>query len=323
MQLPLELKKQLDDLSLNISLSEWKHACQQLSDLYRNPHRAAEIGRLPSDRMRLAYLHVRLPATYAAIVHVLNECCRCLPHLRIESVADVGSGPGTGLFASAEVFDGLKKVTCYERDAGFIALSRQLSQGWNRVLKQWMHTDVTRQWTLEEHDLVLASYALGEMDEKARLMCVQKLWKHSTGALVVIEPGTPQGFEVIRKVRTELIAQGADIVAPCPHQGECPMGSGNWCHFSARVERSSLHRQMKMGMLNYEDEKFSYLIAAREPGIAVLGRIVRHPQKKSGFVSVDVCGVSGIDQKIITRQSKEEYRLMRKAQWGDHFNFES
>ena len=36
---------------------------------------------------------------------------------------------------------------------------------------------------------------------------------------------------------------GANILAPCPHARPCPLAAPDWCHFSARVARSRLHRE--------------------------------------------------------------------------------
>ena len=37
------------------------------------------------------------------------------------------------------------------------------------------------------------------------------------------------------------------MVAPCPHDGGCPMeGTKSWCHFSQRFQRSQLQRQHKV-----------------------------------------------------------------------------
>ena len=40
---------------------------------------------------------------------------------------------------------------------------------------------------------------------------------------------------------------GAHVVAPCPHDGVCPMeGTKSWCHFTQRFERSGLQRVTKI-----------------------------------------------------------------------------
>lgn len=79
-------------------------------------------------------------------------------------------------------------------------------------------------------------------------------------ALVVVEPGTPRGFQQILEARTQALASGAAILAPCPHDATCPMQGSDWCHFAARVERSRTQRQLKGGELGWEDEKFSYVV---------------------------------------------------------------
>ena len=39
----------------------------------------------------------------------------------------------------------------------------------------------------------------------------------------------------------------AHVVAPCPHDGKCPMeGTKSWCHFAQRFQRSDLQRRHKV-----------------------------------------------------------------------------
>jgi ribosomal protein RSM22 (predicted rRNA methylase) len=94
--------------------------------------------------------------------------------------------------------------------------------------------------------------------------------------------------------------------------------AGDWCHFSQRVERTSQHRQLKGGALGYEDEKFSYLIAAKSTVPSKGARIVRHPSKHSGHVQLALCTAEGkLENHTVTRSSKEAYKRARKVEWGD------
>lgn len=94
--------------------------------------------------------------------------------------------------------------------------------------------------------------------------------------------------------------------------------AGDWCHFSQRVERTSLHRRLKEGALGYEDEKFSYVVASRQSVIAAGPRIIRHPGKHSGHVQLVLCTPEArMETRTITRSSKRAYKLARKAEWGD------
>ena len=48
-------------------------------------------------------------------------------------------------------------------------------------------------------------------------------------------------------VNAETGLREASVVAPCPHDGVCPMqGTRSWCHFVQRFERSSLQRVTKL-----------------------------------------------------------------------------
>ena len=184
---------------------------------------------------------------------------------------------------------------------------------------QWLQQDLRSGLACEKHDLVVISYTLGELPQAAAEAVLNKAWKCAGKFLVVVEPGTRRGFAAINTVRSALIASEATILAPCPHHFTCPMAAaGDWCHFSQRVERTSQHRQLKGGALGYEDEKFSYLVAAKNNSPSAGARIVRHPGKHSGHVQLVLCTPEGkIENRTITRSSKDVYKRARKAEWGD------
>jgi ribosomal protein RSM22 (predicted rRNA methylase) len=168
-------------------------------------------------------------------------------------------------------------------------------------------------------DLVLLSYTIGELPEPRVSLAIERAFALATGALVVIEPGTPAGFARIRTARDRLIAAGATIAAPCPHDSSCPMTGGDWCHFAVRLDRSRAHRHAKDAALGWEDEKFAYIVAVRDPALLRAragGRIIRRPQKGTGHVRLALCGPGGLSDAIVTRRLPA-YRQARDAAWGD------
>jgi ribosomal protein RSM22 (predicted rRNA methylase) len=137
--------------------------------------------------------------------------------------------------------------------------------------------------------------------------------------LAVIEPGTPRGFGVVHLARAALLAAGSHIVAPCPHQETCPMlvRKDDWCHFAQRLERSALHRHLKSGELGYEDEKFSYMAAAKQEGTRAAARILRHPLIGKGHIKFELCTPTGIVNDTVTRTDKDRFKQARRTKWGD------
>jgi len=196
------------------------------------------------------------------------------------------------------------------------------------------------------YDLVMAAYVLSELRMEERAALVARLWSVTGGALALIAPGTPIGFAHMRTARAQLIAAGATILAPCPHDGACPMGAagplattpdrintsvdgrhfdapGDWCHFAQRLARSRLHRQAKGADLAYEDEKYSYVVAVHPANAAAIpttrigGRIVRHPQTRPGLVALEFCAPGGLERRVVTRKDHDAYRQARDLHWGD------
>ena len=132
----------------------------------------------------------------------------------------------------------------------------------------------------------------------------------------MVEPGTPKGFALIRAVRDELLAAGAHIAAPCPGSMACPMVDPDWCHFAARVERSSLHRRLKGGELGYEDEKYSYVAFTREAMASPAARILRRPQHHPGWIELRTCAETGLATRRITKRDREAFREARQRRLG-------
>ena len=55
------------------------------------------------------------------------------------------------------------------------------------------------------HDLVVASYVIGELRSASeRRRVVDSLWQRTSGVLVLLEPGTPVGSANIREARSQV-----------------------------------------------------------------------------------------------------------------------
>jgi ribosomal protein RSM22 (predicted rRNA methylase) len=136
--------------------------------------------------------------------------------------------------------------------------------------------------------------------------------------LVIVEPGTPSGWMRILSARSLLLAKGAHVLAPCPHALACPLVAPDWCHFSRRVARSRIHREIKEADVPWEDEKFIYLAASRMPGKAAEARVIAPPRRASGRVDLKLCRSDGVaERRLVTRREGEAYKRARRLDWGD------
>ena len=311
-----DLMDKIEALIVGIPLNQLSRERERLTDLYRN-RKSGDLSPLKSHLQRLAYLCARMPSTYAVICRVLTELKNRSPDCSIQSVLDIGSGPGTALLALDEMQMGVTHALLLERDPEFIALAKQLTVDLENIEKSWLCKDALHLNESTTSDLVIASYCLNEIEEKNRLQLVEKLWNLTGQFLILIEPGTEADFRISKEIRQKLIALGGHLMAPCPHHNGCPLPSPDWCHFSARLERSSLQRKVKGAALNYEDEKFFYLIFSKTEQGHCQSRVLKRPIKGEGFVKIQLCSTEGIEDKVITKKNKPLYSNFKKLEWGD------
>ncbi|RSS58312.1 small ribosomal subunit Rsm22 family protein [Streptomyces sp. WAC06614] len=286
-------------------------------------------GRTPTDAPVLrdrsdvaAYAAYRMPATFEAVRAALGALADAAPDWAPASHVDVGGGTGAATWAVDATWDGPRETTVLDWAEPALALGRELAgASGSPVLRgaEWRRAVIGTGLSLPEAELVTVSYVLGELTAEARAAVVAEAAR-AARVVVVVEPGTPEGYLRIREARDALIAAGMHVAAPCPHDGTCPIVVGeDWCHFSARVSRSSLHRQVKGGSLAYEDEKFSYVAAVRLPAAPAGARITRRPQIRKGLVLLDLCGPDGLVRETVTKRHGDLYKAARDAEWGEEW----
>jgi len=305
-QLPPHVRRSIDERADATGFAALKRAALAMSEAYRD----GLPPRLSGEERIAAYLVTRMPATYAAAHAALGEVRARLGQTGVTSVLDVGAGTGAASLAAKECWEEIECITMLERDAALSEAARQWLPD-ARVLTD----DLLRVESLPRHDLVIAAYSLGELDPYQTIAV--RLWKAARVALVVIEPGTPRGYSRILQIRDELLQAGAYMAAPCPAATPCPLTAPDWCHFAARVERSSVHRRIKEAALGYEDEKFSYVALAREPVPLPGARIIRHPLHRPGLIELRTCTPRGVGTERVTKRDRERFRAARQAGWGD------
>lgn len=267
----------------------------------------------------IAYAAYRMPATFEAVRTALDAFADATPGWAPDSHVDVGGGTGAATWAVNATWEGTRPVTVLDWAEPALALGREIAAA-NPELKaaEWHRSRIGAALTIESTDLVTVSYVLGELTDADRASVVDAA-ASAAQAVVIIEPGTPDGYARVIDARDRLIGAGFRIAAPCPHSARCPIVPGeDWCHFSARVSRSSLHRQVKGGSLPYEDEKFSYVAATRFPPAPAPSRIVRKPQIRKGQVLLDLCEPDeSLRRETVTKRHGLLYRAARDAAWGD------
>ncbi|MFJ2247261.1 small ribosomal subunit Rsm22 family protein [Streptomyces sp. NPDC087862] len=269
-----------------------------------------------------AYAAYRMPATFEAVRSALAALREAAPDWAPATHTDVGGGTGAASWAVAGAWAG-PRTTVLDWAEPALALGRELA-GFSGIpaltAAEWRRARIGTGLELAPTDLITVSYVLKELTADVRTALVDTA-AAAAQAVVVVEPGTPDGYTRIIEARDRLIAAGLSVAAPCPHDEACPIEPGtDWCHFSARVSRSSLHRQVKGGSLPYEDEKFSYVVATRFAAQPVGARVIRKPQIRKGQVLLDLCTRDeALRRATVTKRHGELYRAARDVAWGDEW----
>ncbi|MFA7276084.1 MAG: small ribosomal subunit Rsm22 family protein [Pseudobdellovibrionaceae bacterium] len=323
-QIPLALRQRLESFLSrhDVAGGALLQGAEAVSRRYRREKGESGGGlQVTSFDEAAAYAAVRMPATFVAVSDVLGRLREGHPDFTPLSLLDVGAGPGTASHAAHLLYEGLGHSTLIEPNRHLRDVGKALQD--EGCAWEWQDKKLARGAVLPEADLVVVSYVLNELDVKDIAQVLPLLWNVARGALVIIEPGTPLGAGVIQQVREWARGEtGAHILAPCPQENECPLARevGRWCHFSARAERSRLHKSLKGGAdLGYEDEKFSYIIVTRAQGHVFGNRLIGHPSGKK-VIDLQLCRETGETETVQIPKSNALHGVVKKLGWGDGFD---
>lgn len=324
--LPAPLESAIAQALRSMPSAQWMTAARRLSEHYRAERSDDEPLPTPRPLFRpqdaLGYAALVLPAAYAQISGAIAaSASRLPPTFSPTSLLDLGSGPGTALWAAVEQWPSLTTLHAWEREPAFLDLARRLaSASDNPALQHAEWRQVTLSGPLPQHtpnyDLIIIGHVLNEMPEPTRQALVASAWEQCTGLLLIVEPGTSAAFPVVRAARDQLLQLGAHTIAPCAHDNPCPL-QNDWCHFPQRLNRPAFQRRAKEATAGWEEAKFSYAAMARfPPDTPIWGRLIHQPQINKAGVELIVSAQEGIVRPRVSKRDRFLYRQTTDLKWG-------
>ena len=311
MKIPFELEEKITREIQNVKLSDLKEVAQTLSNRYMNEKRKGQS--LINKKLEvLAYSIIRMPATFCAINKAIEETLKKY-NTSIENALDIGSGTGAGEWAILNNID-INKITCIEREDEMAFLAQKLLEEHKNI--NWKNQDIVKNKINEKADLVIVSYMINELQDEVKEDVIKNILDSFNKIIIFIEPGTPAGFNNIKRIQKMALKNNLNILAPCTSQNECNLPEDDWCHSIIRVERNKVHKFLKDADAPYEDEKFSYIAISKEKIDNSGSRILRHPNISSGYIKTKLCTNGNIEEKTFTKKEKEMFKKVKKLKCG-------
>lgn len=193
----------------------------------------------------LATLKHRMMPTYAVTRRVLQECQSLLGgDWKPQRVLDFGIGCGSASVAALDLLESIDWIHGIEPSKAMRDCSQAFVEGVSK--ERSVPSRVTFSSTLPNDeattggsfDLALFCYTATELPDVMSTLAAAALMFEKLkpgGVFVMIEPGTPDGFNSVRSVRNMLLdccppdddefewEERCHIIAPCTHNGSCPM----------------------------------------------------------------------------------------------------
>lgn len=322
LELPLNLETAIRARLKTLPTPQWVSEAQALSRRYRGERKSMPRHFARGEEQTLAYLAQIFPATYAQLYGAMAATRVQAPEWVPQSVLDLGSGPGTALWAAIAHWPALTHLEAWEREAAFIAVGKKLAQASEQAAVQnciWQKIDLHQHLPSDDRvfDLVVIGHVLNELNADDQLRLVDYAWKHCAGVLLLVEPGTSAAFPVIKAARQQLLQAGAHTLAPCPHDQPCPLVD-DWCHFPQRLQRPQFQRRAKGAISQWEDCKFSYAAMARfAPTHAPWARLIRAPEVTKVYAEALFCTADGLVRQREEKRNREAFKHVKKLLWGE------
>ncbi len=275
-----------------------------------------------------AYLAYFLPLNYFKLLRVFEESPRLTEDASKDfiRILDFGCGPATASLALLTLLK--EKLGAYPKqvDINLIDSDKNMLQTASDVLKAFakqekveikIHPFSSLQECLKivqlknlKIDFGLAANVLNELPANegsfAKPEPLLLIWEQVAN-LIVLEPAHRVASQRLIRFRKRILDYSKQknisvhILAPCPHQGECPLYRNKyWCHFSEKLGKDKEEDTLiKLNKNIFKNPrlwlKFSYLTVKKEQPTTELNkkgyyRAIGdlHPSGP-GFLAIDLC----------------------------------
>ena len=290
----------------------------------------------------VGYAYKRMPNTYASIYRIFHEIKHRMPDFLPNTCLDYGAGTGAASWVATTLYPDIESIAV-EPAKEMRTIGKKLSKKQPNI--KWAESLANLPSISEPkgiYDIVICGYVLGEIENAVtRNLILDALWQRTGKIMIFIEPGTPKGSRLIYSIRqwalNTMTREEANIVAPCPHDGDCPLAAHpkSWCHFSQFTAKypSDVISRVKCED-TFDNEKFSYIVVKRgtipryysaldQLTLAeesfLWARLVRPVIKATKHVTFDICRLNKLERIVLSkgRTERKIYRYIRKAHWGD------
>src|SRR5689334_13535491 len=184
--LPDDLRQSIERALAGMPAAGWLRAAQQLSERYRGARPANAEPLAAGEQQALGYAALIMPATYAQLHGALAATAARIPGWAPATLLDLGSGPGTALWAATAQWPSLRALVAWEREPSLIALGLSLaraSQAQAVRTATWERLDLraledARARLPEQFDVVVLGHVLNELDAELQRQVVAAAWQH-------------------------------------------------------------------------------------------------------------------------------------------------
>ncbi|KAG8760224.1 37S ribosomal protein S22 [Serendipita sp. 396] len=250
-------------------------------------------------REGLAYAVITLPGQVSAIQSILHELKVRLPlDWSVNTVLDFGSQTGAAFWSTLTFFGkqiegwdnqetlvketSLKRYIGFDNRRGLTSVAERIGSDASTGECNVMHRQFWRD--LDEFDLeqirmdkekclAISAFVLSQLPTPAaRKQLVKEMWESEAETMIIVDQGTVDGFRAVADAREYLLRlgnaksnePGAHVVAPCAHDGKCPLrDTPDRCSFRQRFQRPDFQRKTKHAKNSFEDVYYSYTVIKR------------------------------------------------------------